>query len=69
MRALIGYLFAKEGYRRLYAELDAENAASVALIERLGFMREGCLRQHEISHKGLCDMLVYGLLRGEWAAR
>ncbi|HUH09260.1 MAG TPA: GNAT family protein [Brevundimonas sp.] len=69
MRALIGYLFATEGYRRLYAELDAENAASVALIERLGFMREGCLRQHEISHKGLCDMLVYGLLRGEWAAR
>jgi RimJ/RimL family protein N-acetyltransferase len=24
------------------------------------------LREHERTHEGLCDMLVYGLLRREW---
>lgn len=66
MSALIDHLFQGGDYRRLYAEVDAENLASTRLAERLGFTREGCLRQHEATHKGLCDILVYGLLRDEW---
>lgn len=66
MTALISYLFTKEEYRKLFLEIDAENLASIALAERLGFVREGCLREHETTHKGLCDMLIYGLLRHEW---
>ncbi|GAB1378379.1 GNAT family N-acetyltransferase [Pararhodobacter aggregans] len=66
MTALVDHLFAEGAYRRLYVEIDAENLASVRLAERLGFTREGCLRQHETTHNGLCDLLVYGLLRGEW---
>lgn len=69
LRALVGHLFVAEGIRKVFAEIDAENLASIALAERLGFVREGCLRQHEITHKGLCDMVVYGLLRDEWAGR
>ncbi|NPD15975.1 GNAT family N-acetyltransferase, partial [Xinfangfangia sp. D13-10-4-6] len=65
---LIDHLFSEADYRRLYVEIDAENQASVRLIERLGFVREGYLRQHEVTHKGLCDMLIYGLLRNEWLA-
>lgn len=33
-----------------------------------GFKREGLLREHETTHKGLCDMALYGLLRREWRA-
>lgn len=69
MSALVDHLFTEGELRRLYAEIDAENLASVRLAERLGFTREGCLRQHETTHKGLCDMLVYGLLRSEWSNR
>ncbi|NPD15224.1 GNAT family N-acetyltransferase [Xinfangfangia sp. D13-10-4-6] len=68
MSQLIDHLFSEADYRRLYVEIDAENQASVRLIERLGFVREGYLRQHEVTHKGLCDMLIYGLLRNEWLA-
>lgn len=64
--ALISHAFEVESQRRLIAHIDAENAASIALIERLGFKREGWLREHETTHKGLCDILVYGLLRHEW---
>ena len=66
MRALISYLFGREAHRRLYAEIDADNIASIALIEGLGFTREGRLREHEMTHKGICDMLIYGLLKREW---
>lgn len=69
MSALIDHLFYSGEYRRLYVEIDAENLASIKLIERLGFLQEGYLRQHEVSHKGLCDMLIYGLLHDEWLAR
>lgn len=68
MAELVDHLFSTTPCRKLYAEIDAENQASVRLIERLGFRREGCLRQHEVSHKGLCDLLIHGLLRSEWAA-
>ncbi|WP_321327459.1 GNAT family protein [uncultured Parasphingorhabdus sp.] len=65
--ALISHLFEREDHRRVFAEIDSRNLASVALAERLGFTREACLREHERTHAGLCDMLVYGLLRREWS--
>tara|TARA_R110000824_G_scaffold303708_2_gene491474 strand:- start:4480 stop:5022 length:543 start_codon:yes stop_codon:yes gene_type:complete len=65
--ALITHLFEREDHRRVFAEIDSRNLASIALAERLGFTREACLREHERTHEGLCDMLVYGLLRREWA--
>lgn len=64
--ALISHLFEQENHRRIFAEIDSRNLASIALAERLGFAREACLREHERTHNGLCDLLVYGLLRREW---
>ena len=60
--ALVRHLIEGEGLRKLTAEVDVENTPSVRLLERLGFTREALFRQHEISHKGLCDVAVYGLL-------
>lgn len=65
MAALVDHLFRSGTFRKLYVEIDAENEASVALIRRLGFKLEGCLREHETTHKGLCDMMIFGLLRRE----
>ncbi|MGU3575654.1 GNAT family N-acetyltransferase [Brucellaceae bacterium C25G] len=66
MRALISHLFSTKNYRKLYLEIDARNAASVALAERLGFVREGCLREHEVTHAGSCNVYIYGMLEQEW---
>lgn len=66
MISLIAHLFDREKCRRLFAEIDAENVASIALAQRLGFTFEGCLREHERTHKGLCDMSIYGLLGRNW---
>lgn len=68
MDGLISHLFEREAHRRVFVEIDDGNLASIALIERLGFKREGCLREHETTHRGLCNLLFYGLLRNEWRA-
>jgi RimJ/RimL family protein N-acetyltransferase len=41
---MLDHLFAERGLRRVSAECDARNEASVRLLERLGFRRERHLR-------------------------
>jgi RimJ/RimL family protein N-acetyltransferase len=67
LHAVIGHAFRNMGLRRLEAEVDPTNAASTRLLERLGFTREGVLRQRWVSAHGPYDVEVYGLLRHEFA--
>ncbi|MGB3472552.1 MAG: GNAT family protein [Erythrobacter sp.] len=52
--------------RKLTAEVDPRNTASVRLLEKLGFTREAHFREHETTHIGLCDVYWYGLLRSSY---
>ncbi|MHA0320053.1 GNAT family N-acetyltransferase [Sphingomonas melonis] len=65
--ALLDQLFA-EGQRRVFADIDPDNAPSIRLVERLGFTIEGRLRAEWETHIGVRDTLIYGLLRDEWRA-
>lgn len=65
--ALIDRIFA-EGQRRVFADTDPDNAASRALLERLGFTLEGHLRAEWETHLGVRDTTLYGLLADEWRA-
>ena len=62
--ALVDHLL-NTGTRKLIAEVDVENTPSIRLLERLGFTREALFREHETTHKGLCDVAVYGLLASD----
>ncbi|MDJ0978109.1 MAG: GNAT family protein [Erythrobacter sp.] len=64
-RALMAHLF-DQGARKLTAEVDTRNAASIRLLEALGFTREAHFREHEETHAGMCDVYWYGLLKREW---
>jgi [ribosomal protein S5]-alanine N-acetyltransferase len=66
MRGLIAYAFGTLDLRRLEAQINPQNLASCALIERLGFEREGVLRERLFDHGGFCDSAFYGLLRAGW---
>jgi len=55
-----------EGQRRVFADTDPDNRASIALLERLGFIREGRLRGEWHTHIGVRDSLIFGLLATEW---
>lgn len=63
---LIDLLFGEEGFRRVFADTDPDNAASNRLLESLGFRREGLLRAEWETHIGVRDSVIWGLLRDEW---
>ena len=65
--ALIDCSFRTMGLRRLEAEVDARNAASARLLNRLGFTKEGLLRQRWVTKGEVKDVEFYGLLQSEWS--
>jgi [ribosomal protein S5]-alanine N-acetyltransferase len=67
LSSLLGCAFGTLAMRRLEAEIDPRNAASIRLIERLGFVKEGLLRQRWVTKGETNDVEVYGLLRSEWS--
>ncbi|GAA1516700.1 RimJ/RimL family protein N-acetyltransferase [Agromyces terreus] len=54
---------------RVHALLDARNAASAALCERLGMRREATILEEEYNDGEWQDTAMYGILRREWAGR
>lgn len=54
---------------RIEADVDPRNDRSIRLLERLGFQREGYLRNRYIVAGEIQDTLFLGLLRDEWSAR
>lgn len=65
---LIDLLIVEEGHRRVMADTDPDNVASIRLLESLGFRREGLLREEWETHIGVRDSLLLGLLAPEWHA-
>jgi [ribosomal protein S5]-alanine N-acetyltransferase len=67
--ALLEYGFGEMNLHRVEADLDPRNAASARSLERLGFTREGLLRERWIVEGEVSDTALYGLLAREWQAR
>ena len=61
-RTLIKYAFEELGMNRIEIQCSAENRRSAAVPERLGFTKEGVLRQAELRNGKLHDFSIYGLL-------
>lgn len=62
-RAVIEYGFGAMALHRIQAHTIADNHRSVRLLERLGFQREGTLREFSLEDDGAYhDSAVYGLL-------
>ena len=51
---------------RLEADIDPRNEASERTLLRLGFIKEGYMRERWIVGDVVSDSAVYGLLRREW---
>jgi RimJ/RimL family protein N-acetyltransferase len=65
-RALVDFGFRELALARIYAHVFAGNAASMRVLEKLGMLQEGVLRQHMRKGRRLQDLVVYGLLLDEW---
>ena len=67
--ALITYGFDAMDLNRIEADIDPRNHRSAALLEKLGFVQEGFLRERWIVGDEISDSALYGLLRRNWRAR
>ena len=64
--ALLQWAFDTLDLNRVQAEADTRNAASARVLEKLGFVREGTLREDCVVNGDVSDSWVYGLLEREW---
>ncbi len=65
MAALVAATFDALELRRLEAHVDPRNAPSIRLLERLGFVREGLMRERAVVKGQVVDSCIYGLLADE----
>jgi ribosomal-protein-alanine N-acetyltransferase len=66
LSALIDFGFAELNLNRIEADIDPRNVASAKILEKLGFLREGYLRQRWIVDGEVSDSALYGLLAEDW---
>lgn len=64
-RLLVEYLFAHTLANRLQAITEVDNIAEQNALERVGFQREGTMRQAVFRDGNWRDLVLYSLLRGE----
>jgi [ribosomal protein S5]-alanine N-acetyltransferase len=62
------WAFGQLGLNRIEADVHPDNLPSARLLERLGFRREGLLRQRFATADEIQDSLIYGLLAAEWSS-
>lgn len=68
VRTVLDYAFGALGLHRVTAAIGPENITSLALAARLGFSREGVLRDHVHTNGAWRDSVLLSLLAPEWKA-
>jgi RimJ/RimL family protein N-acetyltransferase len=66
--AVLQWTFRQDQVDRVHAFVRVDNRRSQRLLERSGFVREGCLRSYRVCRGQPHDFYIYGLLRSDWAA-
>lgn len=66
--ALLSYAFEELQLHRLEADVDPRNVGSIRTLEKMGFQREGLMRERWQVNGEIQDAVFYGLLRPEWEA-
>ena len=66
LRAVLRYVFDEMGLNRIQAIIDSGNVRSIKFVERLGFKKEGVLRQNSYFRGQFRDEVCFSLLKEEW---
>jgi RimJ/RimL family protein N-acetyltransferase len=66
VRLMVKWAFQELGLRRISAGVMHPNQSSVRVLEKVGFVREGCYRKHIFRNNRWYDEYRFGLLRSEF---
>ncbi len=67
--AVLSWAYSHDLIDRVQAFVRVDNERSIRLLERIGFLREGCLRSYRICRGQRHDFYLYGLLRSDWTTQ
>jgi RimJ/RimL family protein N-acetyltransferase len=68
-RLMTGMAFETLNLHRVYLHVVAHNERGIRAYRRVGYRKEGVLREDFFREGRFHDTLVMGILRGEWEAR
>lgn len=68
-KALTDPAFSNLKLNKVEIRAAAENEKSRGIPERLGFVKEGCIRKSEWLYDHYVDSIVYGVLADEWQGK
>jgi ribosomal-protein-alanine N-acetyltransferase len=66
VREIIEYGFRDTGINRIQALCEIPNIGSARVMEKVGMLYEGILRDYMIQHGAFRDMKIYAILRKDW---
>ncbi|WP_066068241.1 GNAT family N-acetyltransferase [Neobacillus soli] len=69
VKALLNYSFFKLGLNRVEIRCGVKNIKSQAIPERLGFIKEGIIRDGEQLNGHFHDLFIYSMLSQDWKKR
>ena len=69
LEAVIPRAFALHGLPHIAADVDPRNAASIRLLERLGFLETGRAEKTWLIAGAWCDSIYFALTQEDWATR
>ncbi len=64
--SFLNEVFKKTDIRKIVAVVAVENSASLAVLKKAGFLREGLLREHYLIEGCPTDEVIFGVLKSEW---
>ncbi len=65
LEIILKFIFTNSEINRIEAFVEVPNTSSQKLLHKLGFTKEGILRQYEKCRNNLTDIIIYGYLRGD----
>jgi RimJ/RimL family protein N-acetyltransferase len=65
VRAVLNFGFGELGLHRIWATTDVENVASCRVLEKVGMIQEGLLRQDKLVRGQWRDSFLYAVLEGD----
>ncbi len=69
MTAIVQYAFQVMKVNRIEALVSPRNKGSLELVRRLGFRKEGTLREHDFYDGKFTDDFLFSLLKRDWRLR
>jgi ribosomal-protein-serine acetyltransferase len=67
IKEIINYIFSRTDMEKIYCRIDPENLASIRVAEKVGFVKEGHLRnEFRTGDDRIIDILYFGIIKQKY---